>query len=543
MHERAKDIIKQGEHLFSKRESLTSLWQEMADNFYPERADFTYSRSLGQEFADHLMTSYPVLARRDLGNAFNGMLRPRSKDWFKASVGGGESVSTYANRWLEYATGVQRKAMYDRKSLFTRATKEGDHDFATFGQTVISVEPSRDLTHLLYRCWHLRDVAWCENENGVIDTVYRKWKPAARMLASLFKDVHQSVKDKLEKDPYCEINCMHVVIPAETYAGEKKYRTPFVSLYVDVDNQHIMEEVGSKRLRYVIPRWQTVSGSQYAYSPATIVALPDARLIQSMTLTLLEAGEKAVSPPMIAVKEAIRSDVALYAGGITYADASYDERLGEVLRPLSTDRSGIPFGIELRNDVREMISECFYLNKLSLPPQGDMTAYEVGQRIQEYIRQALPIFEPMEQDYNGALCEETFAILFEFGAFGPIEEIPRELLDKNVEFKFESPLHDAIEKEKTQKFGDAANLLAVAVQIDPDAPVNLDARVAFRDALAGIGVPSTWITPEDEAEEAYAANEQKRQMQSMAQMAAMGAEGVKIGAEADKAVMENENAA
>lgn len=543
MHERAKELIRQGDNLFEKRGSLVSLWQEMADNFYPERADFTNSRSLGSEFADHLMTSYPVLARRDLGNAFNGMLRPRSKDWFKLAVREENSVDTYGSRWLEYASGVMRKAMYDRKSLFTRATKEGDHDFATFGQTVVSVEPARDLTHLLYRCWHLRDVAWCENENGVIDTVYRKWKPAARTLMSLFKDVHQSVKDKVEKDPYCEINCMHVVIPSESYAGEKKYKTPFVSLYVDVDNQHIMEEVGSKRLRYVIPRWQTVSGSQYAYSPATIVALPDARLIQSMTLTLLEAGEKAVSPPMIAVKEAIRSDVALYAGGITYADASYDERLGEVLRPLSTDRSGIPFGIELRNDVREMISECFYLNKLSLPPQGDMTAFEVSQRIQEYIRQALPIFEPMEQDYNGALCEETFAILFEFGAFGPIENIPRDLLDKNVEFKFESPLHDAIEKEKTQKFTDAANLLAVAVQIDPDAPVNIDSRVAFRDALQGIGVPAAWITPEDEAEEAYAANEQKRQMQSMAQMAAMGAEGVKIGAEADKAVMENENAA
>jgi hypothetical protein len=44
---------------------------------------------------------------------------------------------------------------------------------------------------------------------------------------------------------------------------------------------------------YRIPRWQTVSGSQYSYSPATVAALPDARLIQAMTFTLLEAGEKA----------------------------------------------------------------------------------------------------------------------------------------------------------------------------------------------------------------------------------------------------------
>jgi hypothetical protein len=36
-----------------------------------------------------------------------------------------------------------------------------------------------------------------------------------------------------------------------------------------------------------------------------------------------------------------------------------------------------------------------------------MTAYEVGQRVQEYIRNALPIFEPMEMEYNAALCDES----------------------------------------------------------------------------------------------------------------------------------------
>jgi hypothetical protein len=59
------------------------------------------------------------------------------------------------------------------------------------------------------------------------------------------------------------------------------------------------DEPASWSLIYVIPRWQTVSGSQYAYSPATVAALPDARLIQAMTLTFFEAGEKATNPPMV----------------------------------------------------------------------------------------------------------------------------------------------------------------------------------------------------------------------------------------------------
>ena len=65
----AKALIKQGDHLFDKRGSLLSMWQSIADNFYPERADFTVSRSLGDDFADNLTTSYPLLVRRDLGNS------------------------------------------------------------------------------------------------------------------------------------------------------------------------------------------------------------------------------------------------------------------------------------------------------------------------------------------------------------------------------------------------------------------------------------------------------------------------------------------
>src|SRR3546814_9945607 len=77
-----KDAIEHGDALFTKRQPLLSLWQEIADNFYVERSHFTLSRSLGAEFASHLTTSYPPPAGRELGNAFGSMLRPTEKPWF-----------------------------------------------------------------------------------------------------------------------------------------------------------------------------------------------------------------------------------------------------------------------------------------------------------------------------------------------------------------------------------------------------------------------------------------------------------------------------
>jgi hypothetical protein len=511
----AQQLIKQGEQLFGKRGQLLSLWQRIAENFYPERADFTVTRNIGFEFGDWLNSSYPLLARRDLGNAFGTMLRPTSKNWFHIRTKDKwEELGSEARAWLEMAENRQRRAMFAGGTQFSRATKEGDHDFAAFGQTVIQTSLNSHGNGLLYRCWHLRDVAWMEDENGNIGTVYRKWKPTVADVMRLFpRTVHENVAKRMEKEPYGEVEVWHCLVPTDGYnADGKTFRTPFISIYLDVSNKHKMEEIGVFGTGYVIPRWQTVSGSQYAYSPATVVAMPDARLIQAMTGVLLEAGEKAVSPPMIAVQGALRSDLNILPGGVTWVDTEYDERLGEVLRPLTQDKSGIPLGLEMAQDTRQMIAEAFYLNKISLPaPDNTMTAYEVGQRVQEYIRQAMPLFEPMEPQYNGPLCENTFELLLRAGVFGSPMDMPEELRGADIQFTFESPLHDAVEREKGQRLLEAGSLIAQVTPLDQTVAYLLDAKVAIRDTMQGTGVPQKWIRSESQVEDLARDAQQKQQ--------------------------------
>jgi hypothetical protein len=539
-------LLEQGTELFGKRSSLLSFWQEVAENFYPERADFTMVRNIGQDFASNLMTSYPILARRDLGNAISAILRPSGKKWLHIRTSENwDKMGVEARAWLEWAEGRMIRAMNHRTSQWVRATKEGDMDFASFGQTVIQTTMNPTATGLLYRCWHLRDVAWQENASGIADTVYRRWKPTARQLVNLFgKDrVHQSTYDCLEKAPLTEVEVWHVVIPTTDCPYGKPTNTPFKSVYFEVKTKHIIEEVGIYEQEYTIPRWQTVSGSQYAYSPSTVAALPDARLIQAMTAVLLEAGEKAVTPPMVATQEAIRSDINVYAGGITFVDQDYDERLGEVLRPLTQDKNGIPVGFNLQADTRAMIAEAFYLNKLTLPAQGqDMTAYEVGQRIQEYIRQAMPLFEPMESEYNAPLCDITFSKLMRAGAFGSPLDMPRELRNQNIEFTFESPLHDASEREKGQRYIEASQMLAAAQGVDQTSVHTVDAVKALRETLLAIGTPPSWIRSEADVADRVAKDQEQMQMaQSLAAME-QGANVAKTFSEATAATTTEQGA-
>lgn len=538
----AKDLVQRGDFLFNQRRDLDNLWQNIADNFYPERGQFTYSRSWGDEFAGHLTSSYPLIVRRELANAFSAMLRPRDRVWASVTVEQEDKLDRAGREWLEWASGVQRRAMYDRRTQFVRATKEGDNDFATFGQCVISRETDHRERSLLYRCWHLKDVVWAEKYNGTTPETHRRWKPTVAELVKLFpKTVHADVTKRLDKEPYANVNCRHVILCADDYNSKalgQKWRTPYVSIHIDVEHNCIMEEVGSFSPVYTKPRWQTVSGSQYAYSPATVAGLPDARLLQAMTLTLLEAGEMAVRPPMIAVKDALRSDIQLFAGGITAVDAEYDERLGEALRPAVQDKSGLPFGIEVSDRTREMLATAFYLNKLSLPPAGDgeMTAFETSQRIQEYIRNALPLFEPMETEYNGALCEDTFEELLRLGAFGQPDDIPDSIRGAEIRFKFESPLHEAIERKKGTQFLEAKQLVREAIEVDPSTLATVNWRTALRDALEGVGMPARWEREEKDVE-AYAKQQaQQQQAEKLTQTVASAAEAGKSLGDATQAL-------
>jgi len=501
--EKIELLKSQSNSLFNSRNNLVALWQELAENFYPERATFTAQREPGAEFASNLETSYPILARRDLGNQIGGMLRPTNKDWFKIVKRYEVNLDDAGKKWLEWASKIQKRAMYDPVAMFTRATKEGDHDWATFGQSVFSVRMNLRENALLYRTWHLRDVVWQEDYIGRVGAVYRKWKPSAIMLFHIFKDkIHPKVRECVKTEPYKEFEILHCEVPSDTYGDEGEWKDkPLVSIYYDVLNNHIMEEIGVYEGEYIIPRWQTISGSQYAFSPAAIVALPDARLIQSIAGVLLDASERAIDPPMIAVKEAIRSDISVYAGGITWVAGEYDERLGEVLREIKQGGQ-IPIGFEMNADTRQMISEAFYLNKLALPPPvSGMTAYEASERVAEYIRQALPLFEPMESEYNAALCEKTFNLLMSYGAFGSAQDIPESLYGGDITFQFESPMRDAVEKQKGQKFVETSEMIVRAIELDPSAAYVVDPVEALRDALDGIGSPAKWRRSEIEVQE------------------------------------------
>lgn len=518
MEQRARDVLKNGKALFEKKKVVDSLWQEIALNFYPERADFTTTRDEGDEFADHLFSSYPVMARRELGNLLATSLRPRADKWFSIHVDDEDLDEADEERaFLERLTEIQWRAMYDRGAGFVRATKEADHDFVSFGNAVIKFGTNAANNGLHFRNYHLRDCAWSENGEGNIDVLYRKWCPTARQLLQFFPQTASTeTKNIAKKDPENVIECFHAVVPARLYEYKNTFgkRFPYVSLFIECEKETILEETGLNYFCYLVPRWHTVSGSPFGVSMATSILIPDGRTLQAITRTIREAGEKYVDPPMLSFSDAVRSDIALYAGGITTADVDYMDRKHDVLAPITQQKDGMPIGFELAVALREDIRSGFFLDKIQLPETNkDMTAFEVRQRIEEHIRSASPIFEPIEQEYNDPLCEGVFNVLRDNGAF-PSHEMPESLQGQDIKFTFRSPLADMADAREAEALMDIRDrILMPMADIDPIQFHRINWDVAVEDASRALGAKQKWLTSD---EELAAIREQNAQEQAMA---------------------------
>lgn len=511
MDSRAKELSKHSAKLFENRWPLLSLWQTMALNFYPARADFTTVRNLGDEFTEGLFSSAPIIMHRELSGMMSSLMR--QGDWFRLSGTEDSNKTSSAAREMDRMTKIQRDKMYASRSGFVRASKQADMDWTAFGQAVKSCELTKDRRDLLIRNWHLRDVAWAEQDNGQVGQVSRKWKPYAYELMQLFPDsVSDTTRKIADKTPYERIQCYHVITPMEirntTEFGEFEY----TSTYYEENGHHILEDIGTHNRYYVIPRWLVTGETPYAYSPATMAAIPDARLLQAITLTLLEAGEKFTNPPLLGQDGMIRGDLQVYAGGVSWINPDYDERMGDVLRPLSQNASGMPIGFEMANSIRDQLSDSMYLNKLMLPDIREMTAYEAGLRMQEQARATLPILEPIEEEDNRQMCDVIFDLLFRNGDFGSPVDIIRTIGDR-VEFEFESPIKKFEGKEKQGEFHQMIQMYAAGVEADPIVRHSANIDKAFRDAMDGMGYPAEWVKTDEES----AASAQMEQMMMAAQ--------------------------
>ena len=260
-----------------------------------------------------------------------------------------------------------------------------------------------------------------------------------------------------------------------------------------------------------------------------MIALPDSNTLQSMGETILVAGQRLADPPIMAPNDGAFQEVMTFPGGISYYDVETAAAVGG--NPFFPMISGnnLPVTRDMQTDIRNQVASAFFKNILNLPQGGpQMTATEIIQRKDEFIREVGPVFGRFQTDYNEPTADRSFRMLFRLGAFG---EVPELLAQANIKFVFDLP----VDKIKKQVQAAAASQWAMEVmqlaQVSPEAKhlVNVDALARF--TADAVSLPHEILNTKEEVLQKIAADNaqiaEQRKMEGMEKMAGAAEKGSK----------------
>ena len=285
------------------RASWMSLWQELAEMFLPNRADFTTERVQGEERSDNLWDNNPELSARGLYTALNTLLRPPGKQWFKAKAKRTELNASEAVRiWLYHVTNITYDALYDPRVNSDKVLSEVDADLVVFGTGIGTVKWNTAKSHLVLKSHSLAKTVLLAGRDGQPNAAFTFESPTLRQIVEEFGEDKLTAKMREEyRKPSPKLDApyeiVHCCVPnADWQAMGGKGKKPYASLWISVGCKELIDESGYYEFPYFTPRWDTLTNEVYGRSPA-MVALPDARVVHAMAKTFLEAGEMALRPP------------------------------------------------------------------------------------------------------------------------------------------------------------------------------------------------------------------------------------------------------
>jgi len=260
-----------------------------------------------------------------------------------------------------------------------------------------------------------------------------------------------------------------------------------------------------------------------------MVALPDSETAQAMGETILIAGQRAADPPLAAPNDGSFDAVNTFPGGISYYDVETAVSVrGNPFFEIGNNAS-LPIARDMQMDTRGQIMNAFFKNVLNLPVDGpEMTATEVIQRKEEFLRELGPLFGRFDTNYNAPKVERAFMLLLRSGKFLPL---PQELSEQNLVFLFDSPT----KRVQKQVEATAAKMWVMDMielsDIDPKAKDLVNIEQYGRFSAEANGVPYKIVNDEDAVkaiqearDQAMMEQQQQEELAGMAQVAKTGAE-------------------
>jgi hypothetical protein len=432
---KAQDIIKKATKAFttSERQNVESTWSLLAEFILPNaNGGFFGDASKGVRKDRRVFSSVGSQANRDLASFLHATITNPAMEWsklrFRSDVLNNDKDSV---TWMQDS--IKKVHIAFNESNLNSEIGEGYNSLGALGTMAMFHEEvigeDGQFEKFNFCTWHLSEIAYAENQIGMVDTIYRKFTMTLKQLYEKFGDtIGTDLMDKLDSSPLEEYHLYHAIYPrgdkemdkgAEKRIAEGRalpIDRPWASCYVLCKGQKLLKEDGYYEFPVYVPRWSTLPAEIYGYGPGH-TALSDIRSLNKVWEEGLKALAKSVNPPIFSTKQ------NMFTADLRPGKINTVRDVNQVKEFVTQSRLDLlQFAME---NLSMTIKSAFYIDKLLLPPRtetGEMTAYEVAQRLEQLQQILGPVVSRFNDELLTPLIMRSIKILQRNGVIAPYPE-------------------------------------------------------------------------------------------------------------------------
>lgn len=526
---RAQTIIRRFDKLKSDRGTLETTLQEVAERVLPRKSYVTKKLVKGEKRDPRVYDSTAVFANQYMGSGLYAHLTPPNQRWFSL-----KAKNTLLNktenvrRWFMEVTRILHEEL--AASNYDNEINELYLDIGWNGTPCMELKRGKN-TLFNFKNHHISEYVICENSDGFVDTIIRKFKYTARQAVqewgyeNLGKDVQDAYREEKDRDK--EFEFIHIIYPrkesSRSYPALKS-KQPIASEYIDVKGKKFVKIDGYYEMPKMTPRWVKCSGDVYGRSQG-MFALPEIKSANFNEKQIGIALEKEVSPSILAPDDGFVGTVRTSANSIMYYRKTLQGR--DKPEPFKTG-ANLNWVSESNNEKKTVIKKAFFndLFVMLTEQTKTQTAYEIAQRIEEKWSMIVAPIGRLNSELNNPMIRRMLGIA---GRAGRLPAAPPELIGQEYEIEYVSKLALALKLLEVRSLSQGIEVMAPMIEAVPEMVDNWDTDEIARGIPERLGWNEDWLRdPEerDEIRQQRFLKQQQQEAQMMAIEAAKSAPGV-----------------
>jgi len=538
MDSRAEDCLREQEQLAALRGIWEGHWREVAERVRPEHNFFQQiQRPNGDKRSEKIFDATAPLALPKFAAATISMAFPATQTYHKLAINKNEPLSrnTEVRRYLDQVNGLLFKARYAPRANFQSQSGEVVLDIGAFGTGILFIDDVLGVG-IRYKALPLAQCFVSEDAHGRVDTLHRKYQWTAHQAATMFgKDkLPEAMRRACEMEPNRKFWFLHCVKPnPDKKPGRKDYRgMDYWSCYISIEEgRTIVEEGGYRVFPFSVPRYETSPNEVYGRSPA-IKVLPDIKMLNEMSKTIMRSAHMVVSPPLMLSDDGALQAFNLRPNALNFGALDDQGRPRAV--PFET-KARIDIGLDMMNQRREVINDAFFVTLFRiLVEEPQITATEAMLRAQEKGQLLAPTMGRMQAELLGPMVERELDILASNGSLPQMPDALAQYYQDGGEhvLEYQAPLNLAQQAGAGVAIMQTVQAIAPLAQIDPAVlhRYNLDKAGELLGRING--VPEEVIRSDEEVAALTEQSNQAAQAQQLLQAAPVAASAAKDFAQA-----------